>query len=149
MSRLTVLQALQTILETQFDRVYVYPDDLTTSFPIEPALPFLSIEEIPAADNATRIKAADWIDVDWFVSIFGFVYKGVVAMNTPEDVAAKALAYPQRDKVKALLNANTTLGGTTSPIGRDDIAYNEDITPVPWAGVGYYGFFFSIPVTSG
>ena len=148
MSRLTVLQALQTILETQFTRVYVYPDDLTTWID-RPTLPFITLEEIPAVDNNTQIWAADWIDVSWFISVCGYTYKGEVAWATAKDTVAKATAFAGRDTVRTLLEANTTLGGTTKPIGTENITYTDFLTPLPWNGEAYYGWYFSIPVTSG
>ena len=149
MSRLTVLQALQTILETEFDSVYVYPDDLEDDFIEVPELPFIAIEELPAVDNVTRVQAADWIETAWYISMVGYVYKGAVAWNTEKDVAAKALAYPMRDTIRTLLEANMTIGGTILRIGDEQHSYVEFVTPIPWNGDPYYGCYFGIPVLGG
>jgi len=149
MSRLAVLQALQTILETEFDRVYVYPDDFSGTFIEAPTLPFIVLEELPAVDNVTRVMAADWIDTDWHISIMGFTSKGPVAWNTVEDTVAKAAAYPGRDAVRTLLEANTTISGTVVRMGDDQHTYVEFVTPIPWNGDAYYGYYFGVPVTGG
>ena len=149
MSRLTVLQALQTILETQFARVYVYPDDLEDDFIEKPDLPFIVLEELPAVDNVTRVQAADWIETEWYISIMEYTSKGAVAWNTAEDVAAKAAAYTARDTTRTLLEANMTLSGTILRIGDEQHSYVEFVTPIPWNGDPYYGCYFGIPVLGG
>ena len=80
MSRLTVLRALETVLETEFDRVYVYPDDYSTviynSVTELLTLPALALEELPASENNTIIQAADWVDVQWTISLYGYMAAG-------------------------------------------------------------------------
>ena len=151
MTRLTVLQSFQTLLQTQFERVYVYPDDFASSFIVEPTVPFTIVEAVPAIDNETKIYAADWIDKDWFVSIFRYVYKygdDPPTWFTEEDVTAKTLALADLATIETLLEANTTLSGLSKPIGNDNFAFQSDIYPLAWNKQAYYGPYFLIPVTS-
>jgi len=148
MSRLTVLQALQTILETEFSRVYVYPDDYS-DIADEPTLPFFALEELPASENNTVVLAADWIDTEWTISLYCYMAEGEMPTPGADDAAAKALAYTARDTIRGLLEANLNLTGTAKQIGDDRRTYTDMVVPLQWNQRPYMGAYFEIPVLSG
>ena len=150
MSRLTVLQSLQTILETEFDRVYIYPDEYS-DIENDPTLPIFVLEELPANENNTIPIGgfADLLGIEWVVSLYGYVALGEFPAPGDEDAAAKELAYTARDTIRTLLQANLTPTGALAPIGDERRLYTDFIVRLQWNEQPYLGLYFEIPVTSG
>ena len=150
MGRLTVLQALQTILETQFDRVYIYPDEYST-INNDPALPFFVLEELPATENNTVSVGsfADLVGIEWTVSLYGYAAVGEFPSPGHDDATAKALTYGYRDTIRTLLQANLWPSGVISTLGDDRRLYTDFIVRLQWNEQPYLGLYFEIPVTSG
>lgn len=150
MSRLTVLQSFQTILEAEFDRVYVYPDEYA-SVGNDPVMPFFVFEELPANENNTIAVGdfADLLGVEWTVSIYGYMALGELKSPGVDDAAAKALCYTARDTIRTLLEANLRPSGTLATIGDDRRFFTDFIVPLQWNQDTYLGIYFEIPVTSG
>ena len=150
MSRLTVLQSLQTILETEFDRVYVYPDEFD-DVENDPQMPFFALEELPASENNTIAVGgfADLLGIEWTVSLYGYV--AICESEAPgdEDAAGKTLAYVARDTIRTLLQANMTPGGALAQFGDERRFYTDAIVRIQWGKQIYIGLYFEIPVTSG
>ena len=150
MSRLTVLQSLQTILETEFSRVYVYPDEYG-NMADEPAVPYFAIEELPAKENNTMPVGgfADLLGIEWTIALYGYMAVDEMPAPGADDAAAKALAYTARDTIRTLLQANTKLSGTLAIMGDDRRMYTDMVVPLQWNQRPYYGLYFEIPVISG
>lgn len=150
MSRLTVLQSLQTILETAFARVYIYPDEYA-DIENDPKLPIFVLEELPANENNTVAVGdfADLLGIEWTVSLYGYMALGEFPAPGDEDAAAKALAYTARDTIRTLLQANLIPTGALAPIGDERRLYTDFIVRMQWNEQAYLGLYFEIPVISG
>lgn len=150
MSRLTVLQSIQTALKGELERVYIYPDDFLADFDaVDITAPFHVIEELPVFEKNTIIRAADWIDVSWVVALFGFISEGEKIWMTEADAIAKSLTYAHRNTVRGILESNMRPYGVSAPIGDDRRTFTDFITPLQWNKMPYFGYYFEIPVTSG
>ena len=156
MSELAVLQALQAILQTEFDRVYVYPDDFDT-MPDVPDLPFHIIQQNPTAINITRMEAIGFYPAAWEIDILSYLSAGLLAPPSTDDAAYKALARATMETIRDLLRDNQHLSGTIYQMGDgDNNMWNDYLaTEIPWNKSNksdvapYDGCIFEIPVMSG
>lgn len=152
MSRLTVLQAFQTALLNDFERVYIYPDDFEGNELFYPELPFVLLEETPARQNVTRWYANGLFLTHSEIGVTAFTFRGETQPPGGNDLEAKALTYPARDLIKARAIADPTWGGAVKIVGEENRTFYHYLLPLVWKGgrdkelTPHFGCAFDFPV---
>lgn len=144
-ARQAALAALAALVETEFDRVYIYPDDYETT-PGQPELPFVVVEELPGARDEHPLDRAA---VDhWTAAVYAITSWGEHPAPSDADAVAKVAAIAARDTLVQLVRSDVTLQ-RTAVIGQDaDAAFTSTITPLQYNQKPAFGVFMALPVVT-
>jgi hypothetical protein len=145
-ARETTLEALATLLEDVFDRVYVYPTDYA-AMASKPELPFVVVEEVPGSRDGHKLSGVGFDK--WTAAVYVITSWGELLPTSAADAAGKALAIAARDALVDLVRDNHTLTNT-AVIGHDGPhEFESMITPMAWNAQPAYGAALILPLITG